>query len=109
MLKTSDKPRQQRKYRYTAPLHLRRHFVHVHLSKDLRAKMKTRAVAVKTGDKVKVMRGNFAGKEGKVMSVNLTRTKIFIEGMTAKKQKGKEVAVPFEPSNLMIMEMTERK
>jgi len=71
--------------------------------------MKTRAVAVKTGDKVKVMRGNFAGKEGKVMSVNLTRTKIFIEGMTAKKQKGKEVAVPFEPSNLMIMEMTERK
>jgi len=109
MLKTSDKPRQQRKFRYTAPLHLRRHFVHVHLSKDLRVKMKTRAVAVKTGDKVKVMRGNFAGKEGKVMSVNLTRTKIFIEGMTAKKQKGKEVAVPFEPSNLMIMEMTERK
>ena len=55
------------------------------------------------------MRGNFAGKEGKVMSVSLSRTKVFIEGMVAKKQKGKEVSVPFEPSNLMIIEMTERK
>jgi len=109
MLTTSDKPRQQRKFRYTAPLHLRKHFVHVHLSKDLRAKTKKRAIAVKTGDKVKVMRGKFAGKEGKIMSVNLTRAKVFIEGMAAKKQKGKEVPVPFEPSNLMITEMTERK
>ncbi|VVB73175.1 50S ribosomal protein L24 [uncultured archaeon] len=109
MLKTSEKPRQQRKFRYTAPLHLRTHFVHVHLSKDLRAKMKKRAIAVKKGDKVKVMRGKFAGKEGKIMSVNLTRAKVFIEGMAAKKQKGKEVPLAFEPSNLMITEMTERK
>ena len=109
MLKTSEKPRQQRKFRYTAPLHLRRHFVHVHLSKELRTKMKTRAVAIKKGDKVKVMRGKFAGKEGKIMSVNLTRTKVFVEGMTYRKMKGKEIPFPIEPSNLMIMEMTERK
>jgi large subunit ribosomal protein L24 len=51
MLKTSDKPRQQRKFRYTAPLHLRKHFVHVHLSKDLRAKTKKRAIAVKKGER----------------------------------------------------------
>lgn len=109
MLKTSEKPRQQRKFRYTAPLHLRKHFVHVHLSKELRAKTKKRAIAVKKGDKVKVMRGKFAGKEGKIMAVNLTRAKVFIEGMAAKKQKGKEVPLAFEPSNLMITEMTERK
>jgi large subunit ribosomal protein L24 len=55
------------------------------------------------------MRGKFAGKEGKIMAVNLTRAKVFIEGMAAKKQKGKEVPLAFEPSNLMITEMTERK
>lgn len=109
MLKTSEKPRQQRKFRYTAPLHLRRHFIHVHLSKELRAKMKKRAVAIKRGDKVRIMRGKYAGKEGKIMLVNLTRAKVFVEGVTYRKMKGKEIPFPLEPSNLLLMEMTERK
>lgn len=109
MLKTSQKPRQQRKFRYTAPLHLRTHFVHVHLSKELRSKTKKRAMTVRRGDKIKVMRGKFTGKEGKILSVNLTRSKVFVEGLTYRKMKGKELPFPFDPSNLMIIEMTERK
>ncbi len=105
----SIKPRTQRKFRFTAPLHLRKHFVHVHLSKELREKTKKRAVQIKKGDKVKVLRGKFKGKEGKVTKVDLSLAKIFVEGMTQKKMNGKEVFVPIEPSNVMIVEMTERK
>jgi len=105
----SIKPRTQRKVRFTPPLHLRKHFAHVHLSKDLRAKTKKRAVQVKKGDKVKVLRGKFKGKEGKVARVDLSLSKIYVEGITQKKMNGKEVFFPLEPSNVMITEMTERK
>lgn len=106
---TSKKPRQQRKFRYNAPLHIRAHFVHVHLSKELRAKLKKRAITIRKGDKVKVMRGKFAGKDGKVMAVNLAESRIYIEGMSYRKAKGKEIPFPIQPSNVMIIEMVERK
>ncbi len=109
MISQSIQPRKQRKSRFTAPLHVRKHFVHAHLSKELRAKMKTRAVAVRKGDKVKVMRGRFAGKEGKIMAVNLTKAKVYVEGMAYRKAKGKEIPFPIQPSNVMIIEMVERK
>lgn len=105
----SRKPRTQRKFRFTAPLHLRKHFVHAHLSKELRAKVKKRAIQIKKGDKVKILRGKFKGKEGKVAAVNLTDAKIFVEGITLKNSKGKEIFYPIDPSNVMIIEMTERK
>jgi large subunit ribosomal protein L24 len=105
----SKKPRTQRKFRYTAPLHLRKNFVHVHLSKELREKTKKRAVQVRKGDKVKIMRGKFKGKEGKVAKVDLSDVKVFVEGITIKKANGKETFYPLDPSNLMIIEMIERK
>lgn len=102
-------PRKQRKRRAQAPLHARGAFVHVHLSKDLRAKLKHRAVRVRKGDKVKVLRGSFAGKEGKILSVNLREGKVAIEGLTRRKARGQEVSVPVDPSNIVLTEMVERK
>ncbi len=106
---SSRKPRSQRKFRYTAPLHIRKKFVHAHLSKELREKLKKRAIQIKKGDKVRVLRGRFKGKEGKVARVDLSKLKIYIEGMTIKKANGKESLYPIDPSNVMIIELTERK
>jgi len=103
------KPRTQRKWRANAPLHIKQHMLHAHLSKDLRAALKKRAVRVRKGDKVKVMRGLFEGKEGKVIDVDLIKRKIRIEGMTHRKAKGQEILMPIDPSNVMIIEMVERK
>ena len=103
----STKPRKQRKFRYTAPLHTRRNFVSAHLSKELKTKEKKRAVSVRTGDKVKVMRGQFKGKEGLVKEVDLKKAVVFIEGITRKKVNGQEAFVPFEPSNLLITSLKE--
>jgi large subunit ribosomal protein L24 len=105
----SRKPRTQRKFRYTAPLHIRKKFVHVHLSKELRTKIKKRSIQAKSGDKVRIMRGKFKGKEGKISKIDLSECKIFVEGITQKKANGKEVPIPIDPSNLMIIELTERK
>ena len=55
--KSSVKPRKQRKYNYNAPLHLRGSQLHVHLSKELRQKHGVRALRVRVGDTVKVLRG----------------------------------------------------
>jgi large subunit ribosomal protein L24 len=98
-------PRKQRKYEANAPLHIRRKFLSVNLSKDLRKKYGTRNVVVRTGDKVKVLRGKFKGKGGKVLRVDLKRIRVFVEGITRRKVDGTEVQVPLHPSNLQIVEL----
>ncbi len=107
MLTKSRQPRKQRKARYEAALHERQKLVHAHISKEARKKLgiKRRAVAVREGDKVKIVRGKFRGHSGKVSAVNLKSLKIYVEGAVARKAKGAEVLAPIEPSNVMIMEL----
>ena len=64
--KKSTQVKKQRKYRYNAPLHIKQKFMHSHLSPELRKKHNTRSAQLKTGDKVKILRGAFRKKEGKV-------------------------------------------
>jgi large subunit ribosomal protein L24 len=103
--KSSTQPRKQRKYRENAPLHLKQKMLHVHLSPDLREKHGKRNVQIKTGDKVRIMRGGYHKKEGKVEKVDLKREKVFITGMDYVKREGSKVNVAFSPSNLMIIEL----
>lgn len=107
--KTSKQPRKQRKYLANAPLHLKKKFVRANLSKELRKKVGKRNLAIKKGDKVKIMRGKFRGKQGKVLEVKLKLSKIYVEGMQAKKNDGSKVNAPMRASNLQIIEMAERK
>lgn len=104
----SKRPGKQRKYAANAPLHLRKKFVSVHLSKTLRDKEGKRNVSVRKGDKVKVLRGKFRGKEGKVLEVKLKTGKVVVEGMQITKMDNSKVNVKLMPSNLQIIEMTER-
>lgn len=98
----SSKTRKQRKALYNAPLHRRQKLVSAHLSKELRAQFGRRALPIRKGDDVKIMRGSDSGKTGKVAEVDLKKTKVYIEGMTRKTAKGNEVKIPFQSSNLMI-------
>lgn len=103
--KKSTQPRKQRKYRYNAPLHVKQKLVHVHLSADLRKKYVTRNVQVRKGDKVKVMRGQFAKKEGKVERVDLKREKVYVTGIEVIKKEGTKLPVALNPTNLMIIDL----
>ncbi len=101
----SSKPRKQRKMLYNAPLHKRQKLVSAHLSKELREKYGKRSVTVRKGDEVKIVRGQYKGKTGKVIEVNLKKLKIYVEGVTRKKSTGEEVRVPIHPSNVIITKL----
>jgi large subunit ribosomal protein L24 len=77
------------------------------LSEKLREKYKKNAVRVRKGDKVRIMRGDFSGHEGKVVEVDMRRCRIKVEGATITKSDGTEVLVPIHPSNVMIIEFGE--
>lgn len=98
----SIQPRKQRKYRYNAPLHIKQRMLHVHLSPELRKKHNQRNALVKTGDKVKVLKGKFKNKEGKVERVDLKRGKIFVTGVELVKKDGTKVILGLNHSNIMI-------
>jgi large subunit ribosomal protein L24 len=101
----SKKPSKQRKYVANAPLHIKGGFLNSHLSKDLREKYTTRALRVRTDDKVKVMRGTHKGKTGKVEKVSVKDSKVYITGIESIKLDGSKTQYPIKPSNLMIIEL----
>ncbi len=105
----TKQPRKKRKALYQAPLHVKQKLAHIHLSKDLRKKMKARSLVAKKGDKVKVVRGEFRGREGKISEVDLRRMRLFVEGLVHKKQGGKEVPAAIHPSNCILVEYQEPK
>jgi large subunit ribosomal protein L24 len=103
--KSSKKPKKQNKYRANAPLHVKRKMLHVQLSKELRKKYGMRNITINKGDTVKVMKGKFKKKQGKVTEVNTKRLRIFVEGVQVKKQDGSKANVFIRPSNLQIIEL----
>ena len=99
--------RKSRKRLFEMPLHKKRKTLSIHLSKEVKEKhrIKKRSIPVKKGDKVKVMRGKYKGKEGKVIGVSYTKGVVFIEGIAIQNSRQKEKPVPFQPSNLIITEL----
>ena len=103
--KKSKQPRKQRKYRHNAPLHVKQKFVSVHLSKDLRKKHNKRSMNLRKGDSVKVARGQFKNKSGKVDEVRVKKTSVYVSGVELVKRDGTKSRYPIHPSNLIITEL----
>lgn len=100
---TTKSPAKQRKYRAKAPLHIKRKFMSINLIKPLREKHKKRALPVRAGDRVKILRGNYRGQEGKVERVDSKNSKVYIEKIRVTKRDGSETSYPINPSNLQIV------
>ena len=101
--KSSKQRRKQRKYLANAPLHTKNKFVSSNLAKGLRKTYGIRSLTLRKGDEVKILRGKFNGKNGKINSVSLKRTRVTIEGIQNKKKDGTKINVYFHPSNLQII------
>lgn len=102
---SSGQPRKQRKARIDAPLHVRQKYLHARLEKKLADKYELRSVQIRKGDTVKVLRGDFRGREGKVARVNLKGESIEVDGVTVHKADGSEVARPIHPSNVILTKL----
>ncbi len=96
------KPRTQRKKLFQAPAHSRRKHFSAPLSPDLRNRHGTNALPVKTGDTVRVMRGDRKGFEGKITKVDRKKYRILVEGVTRDKVDGTAIQIPIHPSKVMV-------
>jgi len=101
----SKQTRKQRKYRFNAPLNIKSKFMGCHLSKELRGKYKKRSVVIRKGDGIKVLRGQFKGKTGRIDRINIKKSKVYITGIEITKKDGTKALYPIHPSNLIINEL----
>ncbi|MFH0832044.1 MAG: 50S ribosomal protein L24 [archaeon] len=102
---SSSKARKQRKYRYNAPLHLKRKFLSSNLSKELRKKYSRRNIELRKGDAVRVMRGELKAKRGKITGFDSAKNRVYVEGIQKSKKDGTKVNISFDPSKLQIVEL----
>jgi large subunit ribosomal protein L24 len=101
--KRSVQPRKQRKYSYNAPLQVQKKVsLSSPLSKELRTKYGRRSLTLRKDDTVKILRGQFKGKSGKVTKVNVKDGKVYVEGIENIKKDGTKSMYPLRASNLML-------
>lgn len=103
--KKSKRPGKQRKYRHESEIHRKRKLLSANLSKELRKKYGKRSMVLRKGDVVKIMRGKFRKKTGKISLVDIKRSFAEVEGMQMKKQDGSKANVKFYPSKLQITQL----
>ena len=101
----SKKPQRMRKAKGTAPKHKLVKAMSAHLSEKLAAELKTRSMPVRKNDIVKIMRGEFAGRDGKVIRVDTQAHRIYVEKVIRKKSNGEEFEVAIDPSKVMLVDL----
>lgn len=102
---SSKQPRKQRKYLHNLPQHLKHKLMAAHLSEELKKQHGKRSMPIKKNDVVKVMRGKFRGKTGKINAVSTKKLAAYIDGVETSRRDGTKVFVPVKASNLMIIEL----
>ncbi len=101
----SSQPRRQRFAYYAAPLHIRHKFFNAKLASELAKELGIKRLPIRKEDVVRVVRGDWAGHEGKVLDIDLRKVRIYVEGVTIKKADGTPVPYPIHPSKVVIIKL----
>ncbi|MEM3403865.1 MAG: 50S ribosomal protein L24 [Nitrososphaeria archaeon] len=99
---SSYKPNKVRKKVFNAPLHKVSKMLNARLSDDLRTKYAFKTARVRKGDSVKIVRGEFAGVEGKVTGIDIRSSKVTVEGVSRESVKGEQVPIKIHASKVVI-------
>jgi len=84
----SSSRRKSRKAHFTAPSSERRKIMSASLSQELRKQHNCRSIPVRKEDEVRIVRGTFKGKEGKVVQVYRKKWVIHVDKVTRDKVNG---------------------
>ena len=76
------------------------------LSSELKEKYGKRSVRPRTGDSVRIVRGEFKGIEGKITGVDPSLGVVNVEGVTREKIKGGTSPVPISSSHVVLTSLT---
>jgi large subunit ribosomal protein L24 len=98
-------PSKQRKAIFQAEGQALRRLLAAPLSDELRKTQGRRSYPVKKGDTVKIVRGDFAGIEGKVTDVDTHRQRLFVEGVTREMTSGTSTNVSVHSSKVVITKL----
>lgn len=105
-VKPVTKPTKQRKMLFQAPAHLRHKFMAAPLSAELKSSRGVKTLPVRSGDTVRIVRGDHKGFEGKITSVNRKKYRIYVEGLTREKVDGTTISVPVHPSKVVLTNLS---
>jgi large subunit ribosomal protein L24 len=98
-------PGKQRKAIYQAEGQRLRKLLSAPLAEDLRKTHGRRSYPVRKGDTVKIVRGDFAGVEGKVNNVDTSGRRVFVEGVTREMTSGTSTNVSVHASKVVITKL----
>ena len=101
----SSSRRKSRKAHFTAPSSVRRVIMSSPLSADLRQKYKVRSLPIRKDDEVQIVRGQFKGREGKVITCYRKKYVIHVDRITREKANQMPVPVGIHPSNVVIIKI----
>jgi len=97
--------RKARRAHFQAPSHVRRILMSASLNKELRSKYNVRALPVRKDDEVRITRGAFKGKEGKVTACYRLKWVIHVDKVQREKANGATVAIGIHPSNVELTKL----
>jgi len=75
------------------------------MSTELRTTYARRSIPVRTGDTVRITRGDFSGVEGKVSDIDTSRQRLFVEGVTRENVAGTAQKVSVHCTKVMITKL----
>ncbi|PPQ98129.1 hypothetical protein CVT26_003173, partial [Gymnopilus dilepis] len=98
----SSSRRKSRKAHFSAPSSIRRKIMSSSLAKELRAKYNCRSLPIRKDDEVRIVRGKYKGREGKVTQVYRKKWVIHVDRVQRDKSNGASAPIGIHPSNVVI-------
>ncbi|KAF8623519.1 hypothetical protein AX15_006296 [Amanita polypyramis BW_CC] len=99
----SSSRRKCRKAHFTAPSSVRRKIMSSSLSKELRSKYNCRSLPIRKDDEVRIVRGKYKGRDGKVTQVYRKKWVIHVDRVQRDKSNGASVPIGIHPSKVVIV------
>ncbi|BGP40488.1 Protein O-glucosyltransferase 2 [Rhodotorula kratochvilovae] len=97
--------RKAHKAHFGAPSSERRKIMSAPLSKELRAEYNTRSLPIRKDDEVKIVRGTYKGREGRIITSQRKHFRLFVEGVSRDKGNGATVRIPVHASNVVLTKL----
>merc|ERR1711879_222456 len=91
-----------RRNHFQAPSNIRRKLMSAPLSADLRSKYNVRSMPVRKDDVVRVVRGTYKGRDGKIIAAYRKKFVIHIERICRDKANGAQSQIGIDASKVVI-------
>ena len=98
----STQPKKQRYYNYNVEKNENHKLLSAPLSQKLRDSKRFRSLPIHAGDTVRIVRGGYKGRSGKVIKTDPKKQRIYVDKIVNKKTDATEIPVPIHPSNVII-------